>query len=56
MHLLVELLQRVNKVALVTQDLENLDDAVNLFYYRGCRGVGGSCSDLLLEPMELLKG
>ena len=56
MHFLVELLQRVNEVALVTQDLENLDDTVNLFHYRGCRGVGGSCSNLLFEPMKLLEG
>ena len=46
----------MNEVALVAQDLEHLDDAVNLFYYRGCRGVGGSRRDLLFEPMELLKG
>lgn len=56
MHLLVELLQRVNEVALVAQDLEHLDDAVNLFDYRGCSGVGGSCGDLLFEPVELLEG
>lgn len=56
MHLLVELLQRVNEVALVAQDLEHLDNAVNLFDYRGSRGVGGSCGDLLFEPVELLEG
>jgi len=56
MHLLVELLQRVNKVALVAQDLEHLDDAVNLFDNGGCCGVGGSRGDLLFEPVELLEG
>ena len=56
MHLLVELLQRVNEVALVAQDLEHLDDAVNLFDNGGSRGVGGSRGDLLFEPVELLEG
>lgn len=56
MHLLVELLQRVNEVALVAQDLEHLDNTINLFDYRGSRGVGGSCGDLLFEPVELLEG
>lgn len=56
MHLLVELLQRVNEVALVAQDLEHLDNTINLFDNRGCRGVGGNCGDLLFEPVELLEG
>ena len=46
----------MNEVALVAQDLEHLDNAVNLFDNRGCCGVGGSCGDLLFEPVELLEG
>jgi hypothetical protein len=56
MHLFAKLLERVNEISLVFKKLVDLDNAINLFDNWGSGRICRRSCDLLLQPMEFIKG